>query len=219
MALRKPILVTGAHCSGTTWVGKMIAESHSVGYIEEPFNIHHSPGICGAKFHNWFQYVSDENDSLFYNHVRDTITFSYNLAEGIKGVRSPKDILKVLRDHMKFLIYRHSNVTALLKDPLAVFSAEWLTSRFDMNVVFLIRHPAAFASSLKIRNWKHPFSHFVQQPLLMRNHLYPFEAEIREYTKTEHDIIDQASLLWRLIYHVARIYQRDHYNGPIFLDR
>ena len=39
MALgRRPILVTGSHRSGTTWVGKTIALSPSVTYIGEPFN-------------------------------------------------------------------------------------------------------------------------------------------------------------------------------------
>jgi hypothetical protein len=35
---RHPILVTGTPRSGTTWVGKIIATSPSVGYIKEPFN-------------------------------------------------------------------------------------------------------------------------------------------------------------------------------------
>ena len=32
----KPILVTGSHRSGSTWVGKMLATSPSVNYIHEP---------------------------------------------------------------------------------------------------------------------------------------------------------------------------------------
>ena len=42
----KPILVTGSHRSGTTWVGKMLAATGSVGYIHEPFNLKNRPGIC-----------------------------------------------------------------------------------------------------------------------------------------------------------------------------
>ena len=33
-----PILITGSHRSGTTWVAKMIALSWYVFYLEEPFN-------------------------------------------------------------------------------------------------------------------------------------------------------------------------------------
>ena len=35
---RIPILVTGSHKAGTTWVGEMLAASRRVGYISEPFN-------------------------------------------------------------------------------------------------------------------------------------------------------------------------------------
>jgi hypothetical protein len=97
-----------------------------------------------------------------------------------------------------------------------VFSTEWLASTFDMDVIVLIRHPAAFTSSLKRLNWTHPFSHFLEQPLLMRDHLSSFEAEIREYVDKEHDIIDQATLLWRLIYHMVIKYQNNH-NDWIFI--
>ena len=66
MMAKRPILVTGSHLSGTTWVGKMISQSPSVGYIHEPFSPHCEPGLCGAKFGYWFPYVSDENGSIFY---------------------------------------------------------------------------------------------------------------------------------------------------------
>ena len=39
-----PILVTGAHRSGTTWVGKMLAADADTGYISEPLNVLHRPG-------------------------------------------------------------------------------------------------------------------------------------------------------------------------------
>ena len=35
----RPILVTGSHRSGSTWLGQMIGASDAVGYIHEPFNI------------------------------------------------------------------------------------------------------------------------------------------------------------------------------------
>ena len=73
---------------------------------------------------------------------------------------------------------------------MAFFSAEWLADRFDMNVVIVIRHPAAFVSSVKKLNWHHPMSHFLEQPALMREHLYPFEEQIRELASREHDLID-----------------------------
>lgn len=207
MILKRPILVTGSHRSGSTWVGKMIAESPSVNYIHEPFNITHRPCRCGVKFDYWFQYISDENGSIFYKHVKHAIGIFYNLGGETKT--SPKGALHLARAYWDFLLYCVS-ARPVVKDPFTVFSAEWLASTFDMDVIVLIRHPAAFAGSLKRLNWPHPFSHFLVQPLLMRDHLYPFEAEIREYAEKEQDIVDQAALLWKLIYHMVLKYQKNH---------
>jgi len=74
----------------------------------------------------------------------------------------------------------------------------------------MIRHPAAFCASLKIKNWTHDFNHFLNQPLLMDRYLGVFEKEIREFAENEKDIIDQAILLWNCIYHTINIYQQGH---------
>ena len=44
----RPILVTGAHRSGTTWVGKMLSTEDGVAYISEPLNVLHRPGVFRA---------------------------------------------------------------------------------------------------------------------------------------------------------------------------
>ena len=95
----------------------------------------------------------------------------------------------------------------LIKDPLAVFSAAWLSSRFETRNVVMIRHPAAFAGSLKERNWTHPFSHFLSQPLLMEHHLGPFARDILRFAREERDIVDQAALLWNVIHSMILKYQ------------
>ena len=77
---------------------------------------------------------------------------------------------------------------------MAFFSAEWLAEQFDMNVVMVIRHPAAFVSSIKKLGWQHPFSHFLEQSALMSAYLSAFEREIRMYASKDHDLIDQGIL-------------------------
>ena len=218
MTSRKPILVTGSHRSGSTWVGRMISASPSVGYIHEPFNPTFIPSACGAKFVYWYTYITDENESTYYyKHIKDTIEFRYNINTiikniigGLKVVRSREHAKRVLRAYKSFSTYRSRKATPLVKDPIAFFSAEWLYKRFDMNVLVLIRHPAAFASSLKRLNWVCPFSSLLQQPLLMRDYLYSFEAQIKEYSNEEHDVIDEAILFWRIIHQVIIEYQSNH---------
>ena len=48
MSSGRPILVTGAHRSGTTWVGKMLALAPGVGYVHEPFSPLTRPGSARA---------------------------------------------------------------------------------------------------------------------------------------------------------------------------
>ena len=206
----KPILVTGAHRSGSTWVGRMLASTPNVGYIQEPLNLEHRPGICGAKFDYWFPYISSENASLYYEDIKDTIHFRYKFGKELQAVRSLKDFLRAVRDYKDFYTYRISNTRPLLKDPIAIFSAAWLASTFDMDVVVLIRHPAAFAASIKAKGWTFPFSHIAQQPRLVEEHFSVFAQDIDKYATVEHDIIDQACLLWNLIHLRISQYQAHH---------
>ena len=45
-----PILITGSHRSGTTWVGRTPGGGRRLGYIDEPFSVLHRPGCCAAQF-------------------------------------------------------------------------------------------------------------------------------------------------------------------------
>lgn len=210
----KAILITGSHRSGSTWVGKMLSQSPEIVYIHEPFSVTYPPGsgICAAKFDYWFSYVTHENEANYYQPIKDTVNFSYNISAALKNAKFGRKILRVFIENQKYLRYSLSNLRPLLKDPIALFSAEWLASRFDMDVVVLIRHPAAFVSSLKLKNWAFPFSHFLEQPLLMRDLLYPFETELRVHEEEEKDVVDQAILLWKIFHHRILEYQKKHPN-------
>ena len=211
----KPILVTGAHRSGSTWVGRMLSSAPEVGYIQEPLNLYHRPGICGAQVKHWFPYISTENESLYYEDLKDTIGFRYKIGKELQSVRSLKDLFRAARDYRDFNCYRATNARPLLKDPLAIFSAEWLASKFDMDVVMLIRHPAAFVASIKTKDWAFPFAHILEQRNLVEIYLHPFETEIKTYSEVEQDLVDQACLLWKLIHFRISQYQNQH-KGWIF---
>lgn len=206
----QPILVTGSHRSGTTWVGKMLAATPEVGYIHEPFNLRHRPGICTATFPCWFTYITAENEALYYEPLKNTFAFRFNIKAELSAMHSLRLVRRMLENYKNFALYRFRHAAPLIKDPLALCSAEWLAKRFDMNVVVLIRHPAAFTSSIRRLNWTHNFAHFLNQPLLMSDYLAPFEADIRAFAHKEHDILDQATLLWRIIHHLIFQYQQKH---------
>ncbi len=203
----RPILVTGSHRSGSTWVGQMIARSPAVAYIHEPFNIEPHPGHFGGEFDYWFTYVCASNAPLYEPYLRDRLALSYPLATKLQASKRPGHVGRSLAAWARFNAGKNAGQRPLMKDPLAVFSAEWLARTFDMDVLVLIRHPAAFAGSIKQASWSHPFEHFLAQPLLMRDHLSEFESEIRLFADREQDLVDQAILLWNLIHATILTYQ------------
>ena len=198
----RPILVTGSHRSGTGWVGRMIASTPSppVAYLWEPFSLLHRPGVCDAVFPYWFQYICEENAAGFESSIGDMLSHRYKTLAELRAVRTPKDVGRLVRDRSRFIQAERSHARPLLKDPIAVFSAEWLCDTFDMDVIVLIRHPAAFSYSIKRYDWTHPFDHFVKQPLLMRDLLTPYEEELQAAAESAPPILDQAILLWNVIH-------------------
>ena len=208
----KPILVTGSHKSGTTWVGRMISAAAHIGYIHEPFNVGIKIGVNPRPSRYWFQHICDRNVENYYLIFEGILRFKYPLRSNLARVSSTRDLAKVVRDQGLSLSHRVRRDRPLVKDPIALFSAEWLYENFGMDVLVMIRHPAAFCSSLKIRGWRFDFRNFLDQPLLMERYLYPFQEKLDEYARNERSVIEQAVLLWTCTHHVITEYQEQHGN-------
>ena len=205
----KPILVTGAHRSGTTWVGKMLALAPGVAYIHEPFSPRTAAGLSPAGFDRYFTVVTSENQARYRPGLEQTIRFRYGLGAQLHSLRGGRDLARIPRDLVRVERARLSGARPLVKDPIALLSAEWLAETFGMDVVVLIRHPAAFAASLKRLGWKHSFANFIQEgrvPEVVR----PYEAEIRQQAERPGEILAQAALLWRLLYNAVDGYRERH---------
>jgi hypothetical protein len=179
-------------------------------YLWEPFSPLHRPGICDARFPYWFPYVSKENEHAYARSVGDMLNYRYRPGAELRTVRTPKDAARMARDWRRFVAYGRRHAVPVLKDPIAVFSAEWLVETFGAEPVVLIRHPAAFAYSMVRRGLSHPFDDFLKQPLLMRDVLGPFEADIRDFAAEPRPILEQAIVLWRIIYSVVGDYRARH---------
>jgi Sulfotransferase family len=198
---QKPILVTGAIRSGTGWVGQVLAASPDpVGYIWEPFSPLHRQGTLAIPWRHWFPYVCEENAAPYERAIERSLAFDYRAGAELRTVRSAKDVGRMGRDWYRWRRHRSRRAAPLYKDPIAVYSAEWLAGRFDMDVVCITRHPCAFAASIKRLNWAYTarFGDLLAQPLLMRDFLGRYADELREFSEREHDIVDQGALLWRV---------------------
>jgi hypothetical protein len=202
----RPILVTGTHRSGTTWVGEMIARHPRVVYVWEPFN----PGVPGSPVKYWFHHVTDEESEPFRAFLRPYLTFRYPWWAAVKERPRPRRLAGATLRAALGWWRRLFDYRPLMKDPIALFSSEWLARTYNMDVVVLIRHPAAFASSLKRLEWHFLFAHLLEQRRLMEEYLEPFRDEIRRFSGWLPDIIDQAILVWRIMHHVIARYQRTH---------
>jgi hypothetical protein len=196
-----PILVTGAHRTGTTWVGKMLSADPHTAYISEPLNLLHRPGVLGACVKHWYTYISDKNGAAFFSAFAELLGFHYHLLDEVKSLRSSRDFFRMGRDLGTFLRGQALHQRPLLKDPFAVFSLPWFVERLNCRVVVTVRHPAGFASSLKRLNWPFDFNDLLNQPLLMQDYLEPYRRAMQE-AKAD-DIIGQAGLLWVMVYQVV----------------
>lgn len=205
-----PILVTGIHRSGTTWVGKMLAIDPAIAYISEPLNVLHRRGVLRVPISHWYPYICDDNQFEFLDSLEDLLAYKYNTWLEIKSLRSLKDFLRMLRDWRTFRTGKREHQKPLLKDPFAVFSAEWFARNFKSRVVIIVRHPAAVVSSFLRLNWDFNFSDLLGQPLLMRDWLEPYRKDMEEISGDSADILVQGSLLWRMVYRVVAALRERH---------
>ena len=207
-AVSAPILVTGAHRTGTTWIGRMLAAEDGVAYISEPLNVLHRPGVFAAPVRYWYTYITPENEASFLPAFHEVLDYDYHLLAELRSIRSRKDLLRMIRDFHSFFIGSMQGERPLLKDPFAVFCAPWFAERLGCQVVITVRHPAGFASSLKRLGWSFDFKDLLDQPLLMRDYLEKDRADMEKMPPD--DIVGQASLLWRMIYRVVHSTRKAH---------
>lgn len=202
-----PILVTGSHRSGSTWVGQVLSEVESLGYMHEPLNpIYPTPK--SAPINLWYLYIGEHNHNTYYNYFKETLKWNYQSGArfgGIDNTYKAKMWLKYAN-----IFRKNKGKTPLVKDPIAFFSAPWLAKNFNMQVVSLTRHPAAFAYSLIRKDWKFPFKHLLRQHELMEQVLPQFKKEITDFAKEEKPLLEQACLVWRILYATSNKYQKEH---------
>jgi hypothetical protein len=197
---RAPILVTGMHRSGTTWVGRTLSASREAVYFHEPLNYKSAPTLLGLPLEGQYTYISEENEDEYLDAFRRLLSFPFDsrLFERSRRQR--------LRRIGRLLHARLTGARALLKDPFAVFSAPWFARRLGAEVVVVVRHPLAVVGSTKRLGWGFDTRSLLAQPLLLRDRLEPFRGELESQPVT---IVEQAALCWRVVYQVVHDYAQE----------
>ncbi|GAB3282163.1 hypothetical protein GCM10027297_21700 [Parahaliea aestuarii] len=102
----------------------------------------------------------------------------------------------------------------IVKDPTAVLMADWVSDRFNAQVVVTTRHPCGFASSIVPLEWDLSLPRFTRQNKLVKDHLKPHLPAIR---RAKGDPWKQAAAIWSMI-HVVLLNQLAHRKDWIICD-
>lgn len=199
----QPLLVTGLPRSGTSWVGKMIEAGGEVVYINEPLNPQHppglSPGVLDATVTHRYHYICADNEDLWLAAFADTLRLRYKPIAELRRNHAPYDLARMAKYGTSFTRGRLKGRRPMLDDPWATVSIPWFVQRMDCQAVALIRRPQSFAGSWRKLGWHVQFRDLLDQPLLLRDVLGPYEDEMRALIDSP-DWIAQVSLLWRAMY-------------------
>jgi Sulfotransferase family len=201
----RPILVTGMPRSGTTWVGRVLSAGNGAGYLNEPFNLSTSPGTIRVPVDHWFPHVTAENEGETVGALEPLLRFEYPLGRELRRCRTYVDLLHTLKMWRSFMRCRGRR--PLVKEPHAVFSAEWFARRLGSDVVVTVRHPAAVVSSWKRLEWSFDFAHLLRQPSLVGELLGPFRWGMERALDPSQDLVDRVALLWHVVYRTVADYR------------
>ncbi len=205
-----PILVIGGVRSGTTWVGRTLCQAPGLRYAHEPFNKSFPLAGFGFTMPHW---LHDAEHGAHTRQIEDAfrrLLRAGPLARAWRDATTPLNALTPLRwfKHAR----RHLRVPEriLVKDPLALLSAEWLQRTFAFQVVCTIRRAHSFVASMKQMGWTFDAREITSQPGLIRRCFPELEAELAAAGEHPGDLVDQATLLWRLTHLRILDLLRDH---------
>ena len=221
--MNEPILITGSHRSGTTWVGNIIRNLPRIYYLHEPLTPN---SITRGLFNTdiWYKYYDPKKEyenietilnELFSGSYPFKAMFHFKNSLPHTDYRNPNGINdgKIDLKYFKWRINAYidskrlnkKEIIPLIKDPIALTAAEWIYHKWNSKNVILIRHPAAFVSSLIRLNWRFNFENFTKQPDLIDRFLGPYRSQINNPPK---DFISEASLIWTCITKIIIDYQK-----------
>lgn len=186
-------------------MGDIISHAPSISYVHEPFNVFDKH--YGRPFRHWYEYISSDMDQDKQDEALAYIRSFYVLPHYLKKIRAvnrPGELLNFSKGLLDVIARKRP----LLKDPLAFMSSEWLYENLHCDVVISIRHPAAFAASLKVKKtWDFDFNNLLDQPELLTTYLADYRENIKKFAANQPDIIRQSTLLWNIVYSMVNLFQ------------
>lgn len=205
--MSRPLLVTGLPRSGTTFVGKVLAQPKQIFNIGEPF-LH-----CVGADHLYPYYRTENRKGVRYDDLLQSILeyekilqyrvnkWEWSLGGLRRRILGSRSTLEYIRAWWANRI-QGQNGRLLLKEPhglLLTFSA---VRDLDCQVIVLVRHPAGQVSSYLSLGWEgchnRPGS-LLDQSKLIEDHLEWLPAAL---SGTERALVEELGLMWRALYDV-----------------
>lgn len=206
---KRHILVTGPHRSGTTWIGKTLAQSENVELVYEPFNPDFERYNFTYKFDNWFEHVPTSKKYTEIETYFDRYIPNSSFKHAIKICRETGTSAKTPLIFIKKMVFSHRRPRYLLKDPIALMSAGWLYKRYHLNVICMTRKPLAFVGSLKEQGWDFDFRNLLNQTEFIDAYLPQYRGAIQAAIEKS-DFTERAALLWNVL-NTMILHYRDIY--------
>jgi hypothetical protein len=190
-----------------------LAANGSVDNIIEPLNPNRVQRFGKFKLDFWYPKISPDGPEQLRKRVDEIVSYYLSttildpflkLFSSYEGHSLPKSFKKRMRRSLK--------PVKMLKDPTALFCVPFLTDRFDVLPVILIRHPAAYVLSIKEKNWWFDFENLLVQDHFFTGKMESLKAEVEEFQSNREDrsIIENASLLWKIFYAQVLEYREEH---------
>lgn len=178
-------------------MGRLLTLSEELHYVGEPLNVTTRPSWLADPARHWYQYLPSE-DAL-WDQVSRASNLKFPLIAGLSHASSFRLAASAAKKWTIAAAARARGERALVKDPFMVFNAPEFERRLGGKVVFTVRHPAAFASSLIRMNWPFDFRELTDQNELMQGPLARWRDQLAVAVESDMTILEQACLLWRVV--------------------
>ena len=196
------MFITGAPRCGSSWVGIVLGNCPATRYVYEPFNHRWSPALRQALQH--FQYLSAGSDIL--------PAVQKHADKAFRGTQGWKQLQRAaFRGYLPAAIRPANRV--IVKDPTAALMTDWIADQFNAQVLFIMRHPCGFASSLEKLGWKLDTGNLLRQPQLVHEHL---EAFVKILQDTRNDKWLNRGAFWAAIHTVIKTQMEQHQDWLVF---
>ncbi len=201
--MKKLIIVSGIHRSGTSWIGKTLSSSKYNSYINEPFNPSNYINNSGTVQKFYWPLVDEQKNIL--KSINNIIDGKYPLKKNIIRSSSFKDYLKSI---YFFLNQKKNNILLnkenyIIKDPFLLFLIgdiiRFFQDTHEVHINLTFRDPESFVASCKKKSWDFNFDNFLLQDSVFKKFEKKTTNKMIELNSNQYSLIDRLTFLWGII--------------------